>query len=311
MPSRSRFFTGLTLAALIAVAILFFSGHREPARPLVVGFFVLLALALRGHPPLKAFAFTASVLFSVSLSVLYPRVFGTWYGFRLDLLIVPLTQIIMFAMGTTLTLGDFARVLAFPWPVMIGLVLHFTVMPMVAVVITRTFGFHGELAAGVILIGSVSAGMASNLMCYLARGNVALSVTMTLFSTLAAPFLTPLLMSWLAGQYIAIDTFKMMLSIVNMILVPIAAGLVANAILFNDKRWAKNAAVLVGIAAGCVALAAIAIHTPTAKFGTLAPLKTGAVVGCCMIGVVAIAKLIVSVMVGYTGNWMDAALPLV
>ena len=213
--------------------------------PLLVAFFVLLALALRGHPPLRAFAFTASVLVSVSLSVLYPWIFGTWHGFHLDLLIVPLTQIIMFGMGTTLTLRDFARVLAFPWPVFVGLVLHFTVMPLVAVVITRAFGFDGELAAGIILIGSVSAGMASNLMCYLAKGNVALSVTMTLFSTLAAPFLTPLLMSWLAGQYIAVDTHKMMLSIVNMILVPIAAGLVANAILFNPKRWASRAAVLV------------------------------------------------------------------
>src|SRR5438128_143207 len=133
MPSRSRILTAVTFAIAIIIACLFFSGHRAPTRPLVVAFFVLLALTLRGHPPLKAFAFTASVLVSVSLSLFYPRLFGTWHGFRLELLIVPLTQIIMFGMGTTLTLGDFARVLTFPWPVLIGLVLHFTVMPMVAV----------------------------------------------------------------------------------------------------------------------------------------------------------------------------------
>ena len=118
------------------------------------------------------------MLTSVSVAIFYPRVFGVRFGFHLDLLIVPLTQIIMFGMGTTLTPGDFARVMKFPWPVFIGLFLHFTVMPLVAVLITKAFGFHGELAAGIILIGSVSAGVAlqPDVLSTWREGNVALSV---------------------------------------------------------------------------------------------------------------------------------------
>jgi bile acid:Na+ symporter, BASS family len=297
------------LVALVVVG-LWLGGHGAACAPFVIGFFLLLAFTMRGFPLLRSFAFTASVLTSVSIALFYPRVYGEWFGFHLDLLIVPLTQIIMFGMGTTLTPGDFARVMKFPWPVFIGLLLHFTVMPLVAVLITKAFGFHGELAAGIILIGSVSAGMASNLMCYLAKGNVALSVTMTAFSTLAAPFLTPLLMAWLAGQLIPVDVHKMMLSIVNMILVPIAAGLVANSILYSRKSWANRASAVLGIAVACVSLGVVFIILPRESLGALAPLKTGAVAGCCMIGVVAMARFVMSIVLRRTDDWMDTALPV-
>ncbi len=311
MPSPSRLLTCLTLLIGLVITALVLAGHREETRPLVVAFFVALAFALRSQPALKSFAFTAFVMTSVSVALMYPVVFGSWGGFKPAWLIVPLTQIIMFGMGTTLTLADFARVLKFPWPVCVGLVLHFTVMPLVAVVITKVFGFEGALAAGVILIGSVSAGMASNLMCYLAKGNVALSVTMTLFSTLAAPFLTPLLMQWLAGQYIPVHTFEMMISIVNMILVPIAAGLIANAILYGDRGWNNRVPSLLIIALGCAVLAWLATLVADASLGDFAKLKTGVLVGGGMIGVVALAKIIVSLLLHKGDTWMDATLPVV
>ena len=311
MISSPKILTTLCVILAVAAAGLATTGHGVSCGPVVIAFFVALAFAMRSVPSLRAFAFTASVLTSVSVALFFPAVFGDWPGFKLEVLIIPLTQIIMFGMGTTLTLADFARVMKFPWPVFIGLVLHFTVMPLVAVIITHVFGFQGELAAGIILIGSVSAGMASNLMCYLAKGNVALSVTMTAFSTLAAPFLTPLLMSWLAGQLVPVDKFKMMLSIVNMILVPIAAGLVANAILFSAKPWASKASNLIMIATGCVAVAVTVIMIPRELFGSVAALKTGAVVGSAMIGVVAVARWVMSHLLNRTDNWMDAALPAV
>ncbi len=311
MFSLCRLFTSLLVLALLATAGLFLACYREEARPLAVAFFVFMMLALKAHPSLRSFAFTASVLVSVSTALLYPAVFMSWGRFNPKELIVPLTQIIMFGMGTTLTLADFDRVMKFPWPVCVGLVLHFTVMPLVAVVITHVFGFTGELAAGVVLIGSVSAGMASNLMCYLAKGNVALSVTMTLFSTLAAPFLTPLLMQWLAGQYIPVHMFEMMVSIVNMILVPIAAGLVANAILYRQAAWNCSVPVLLLIILGCALLACLADQVPAEWLGGWAKLKSGVAVGGAMVGVVALARIVVSLLLRKGDTWMDATLPVV
>src|SRR5699024_5610326 len=156
-----------------------------------------------------------------------------------------LTQIIMFGMGTTLSLTDFIRVTKSPWPVLVGMALQYGIMPIVGLSLALSFGFDGELAAGIILIGSCSGGVASNLMVYLARGNVALSVTMTFVSTLVAPLATPFLMSKLAGTFVPIDTIQMMFSILNMIIVPVIAGLVAHEILYSSKRWIKKTSVLV------------------------------------------------------------------
>ena len=97
----------------------------------------------------------------------------------------------------------------------------------------KTFGFPPEVAAGVILIGSVSSGAASNLIAYLAGGNVALAVTITACSTLLSPLLTPFLMQTLAGRMVPIDFVKMVLEILNMVIVPVVSGLVANRILYG------------------------------------------------------------------------------
>jgi BASS family bile acid:Na+ symporter len=118
-------------------------------------------------------------------------------------------------------------------------------------------GFEPDVAAGIVLIGSCSGGVASNVMVFLARGNVALSVTMTACSTLMAPVMTPLAMKLLAGQLLEISFVEMMWSIVNMIIVPIVAGLIANRLLSGRRAWLDKALPAVSMAAICYIIAII------------------------------------------------------
>lgn len=137
----------------------------------------------------------------------------------------PLLGIIMFGMGLTLKVEDFKLVLLRPLPVFIGVVAQFVIMPAAAVFVTWVLHLPPEIAAGVILVGCAPGGTSSNVVSYLARGDVALSVTMTSVSTLLAPLLTPLLTSWLAGTFMPVDAASMALSIVQVVLVPVIAGI--------------------------------------------------------------------------------------
>jgi len=173
---------------------------------------------------LKSNAFGLAILACAAVSFSFPSAFLSWGGVKLTKLVTPAIQIIMFGMGTTLTLADFVRVAKCPWAVATGVFLQFLVMPFVGFSLALAFGFTGELAAGCVLIGSVAGGTASNVIAYLARANVALSVTMTCCSTLLSPFVTPLLMKFFAGRFVAIDAKAMMLSILMIVIVPVAAG---------------------------------------------------------------------------------------
>jgi bile acid:Na+ symporter, BASS family len=253
-------------------------------------------------------AFTAWVFAFVAASMVWPAAFGTWFGYDLKGLITPLIQIIMFGMGTTLALADFTRVLAMPWPVVVGIVLQYTVMPFVGFGLARVFGFEPEVAAGVVLIGSAPGGVASNVINYLARCNVALSVTMTAISTLVSPVMTPLMMKLLAGQYIEVSFVKMMIDICNMIVVPIVAGLIAHRLLYGREPFLRRAGPLNWIALACLAAAVGTGLTPTSLLGGL---KTGVLVGFSLIAVVALAKGVMEVWIRGPSNWMDRALPVV
>lgn len=172
----------------------------------------------------RANVFGIAILLCAAMSFAFPSAFAEWGGVKLTSLVVPAIQVIMFGMGTTLSLGDFIRVVRTPWAVGAGVVLQFLVMPVVGFTLAKSFGFTGELAAGCVLIGSVAGGTASNVIAYLAKANVALSVTMTCCSTLLSPLVTPLMMKLFAGRFIEIDTVEMMVSIIKVIIVPVAAG---------------------------------------------------------------------------------------
>ena len=302
----------VTIAMLLAVVIgMLVPDARVIAGPALILGLAAAAIGVRDRPLLRGFAFTIWVFAFVAASMFYPAAFGTWFGFDLRFLIVPLIQIITFGMGTTLSLADFRRVLVSPWPVFIGMVLQFSVMPVVGFLIATGFRFEPEVAAGVILIGSVSGGVASNLMVYLARGNVALSVTMTACSTMMSPLMTPLLMKVLAGRMVPINTVAMMLEICSMIIVPILAGLVAHQILYRRHPWLDRAAPLALIASGCLLLALLSLWFRLSAADSLAALSSGLVLGFALTGCVALTKLIVNVWLRYSGNWMDRVLPMV
>jgi BASS family bile acid:Na+ symporter len=186
---------------------------------------VSIALGFRRHTFLKGFSFTMIILAGVSMALYYPQYFVKVGDFKLSGLIVPLLQVIMFGMGTELSLKDFAAVLRMPKGVIIGVICHYTIMPLVGFTMARVFHFPPEIAAGIILVGCCPSGLASNVMAFLARANLALSVSVTTVSTLLAPFLTPMMMRLLAGQFIEVHWQAMVWDITKMVIFPVIAGL--------------------------------------------------------------------------------------
>jgi BASS family bile acid:Na+ symporter len=301
----------LFILSVVTVIGLRVSHHDPLIPPLLVLAFCSLALFFMAHPILKSFAFTAWVLAVVVLSLSFPAAFATWFGLDLKYLIVPLIQIIMFGMGTTLNLADFKRVLKMPIPVFIGIFLQYSIMPFVGYGIAMSFGFEPEVAAGIILIGACPGGVASNVMSYLGKGDVALSVTMTAVSTMVSPVMTPFYMQLLAGKLVPIHFIAMMLSIFDMIIVPIVAGFIANKILYSTERrynekFFLSVLAMVAIAAGA-GLIVFGSHLPSFIY----TMRNGLVIGCLLIGVVAIAKWIVNALHKQSDQMMNKALPLV
>ncbi|GAA4283687.1 bile acid:sodium symporter family protein [Brevibacterium daeguense] len=146
-------------------------------------------------------------------------------------LVNPLLGIVMFTMGLTLRPVDFALVFKRPLPVILGVIAQYVIMPLMALFVVFLLQLPPEIAAGVILVGCAPGGTASNVVAFLARGDVALSVTMTSVSTLLAPLLTPMLTLWLAGQYMPLDASGMALTIVQIVLVPVVLGIVVGRLL--------------------------------------------------------------------------------
>ena len=137
----------------------------------------------------------------------------------------PMLGVIMFGMGLTLSPADFRVVLSRPKDVLVGCLAQFTIMPLLAWGLTLAFSLPKELALGVILVGCCPGGTASNVITYLAKGDLALSVGMTAVSTLLAPFLTPFLVLLIADSKVDVDPGAMVLSIVYVVIAPIVAGL--------------------------------------------------------------------------------------
>lgn len=144
-----------------------------------------------------------------------------------------LLGIVMFGMGMTLRFEDFKLVFKRPKDVFIGALAQFTIMPALAWFLATAFQLPPELAVGVILVGTCPGGTSSNVMTYLARGDVALSVSITMTTTILAPIVTPILSWWLAGAWIDISLAAMMMSIVQVVVLPIILGIIINK-LFGD-----------------------------------------------------------------------------
>jgi BASS family bile acid:Na+ symporter len=228
---------GIALVCLLVGLIMAGSGNLDQAGPLLIGFFVALALAFRGYDHLKGYTYATMIFAAVTTALYYPDYFLVIDGFQLSSLITPLIQIIMFGMGTSMAVGDFVGVIKMPKGVFVGALLQFTIMPLLGFTLAYLSNFPPEIAAGIILIGCVPGGMASNVMAYLAKANLALSITLTAFSTLLSPFVTPFLMKILAGEFIEINILQMMWDIIKMVILPIGAGLLFNKFVSGKAKW--------------------------------------------------------------------------
>lgn len=241
-------------------------------QPAAVATCLGLAVGLGAVPPLRGYQFTAWIITAVTAAMIYPAAFLKWGDFDLRnrWLLLVVVQTVMFGMGTQMRLVDFAGVLKMPWTVFVGITGHFTIMPLVGWALTKVFAFPDEVAAGVILIGSCSSGLASNVMAYLARANLPLAVTVTAVTTLLAPVLTPLWMKLLAGKLVEVNFFEMMMEIVKIVLVPITAALVHDYLKHASPRGRRM--VLLTAVAGAGWLGFLASGGRSALTGT----ETGA-----------------------------------
>lgn len=168
-----------------------------------------------------------------------------------------LLGVIMLGMGLTLTTDDFRRVITMPRLVLAGVVLQFTVMPLTGWALAHLFALPAGLAVGLILVACCPGGTASNVVTYLARANLALSVTMTMASTLAAIALTPLLTGWLAGVYVEIDRWSLFREMIAVVLLPVIAGVALNRLFPRLVERVIPVAPLISIAAVILIVASI------------------------------------------------------
>ena len=158
------------------------------------------------------------ILFSL-ITFFYPAPFAGLTG-----LIVPVLGIIMFGMGMTLTVGDFRRIAGRPRDVAIGTAAQYGIMPVTGFILAKVFSLDPMLAAGVVLVGSCPGGTASNVITYLAKGDVALSVAMTSVTTLMAPLMVPFFMYIFAGQWIHVPALGLFISTLEIIILPVVLG---------------------------------------------------------------------------------------
>jgi bile acid:Na+ symporter, BASS family len=214
--------------------------------------FATLAIGGRFVAALRPHTFTFSVLATGALAVSRPDWLTEWWGLEMRYSVAPLVQVVLFGMGLTLTPADFGRVLRMPRAIGIGLLLQFSILPAASLAFVWLFGLTGATAAGLILISSMPGGTASNVMVYLARANVPLSVTMTACSTLLSPVITPALMLLLAGTHVPVEPTAMMRSILAMVVAPLVLGILVNRFLPTFARRLSIVLPVVAIAAICL-----------------------------------------------------------
>ncbi len=305
--TKSKMYLGVAVILVIAeILLIAFGNGRLPISGLVLfTLFFAFAYTVKYTEKLKGLSFTFQIFAFVSFTLFFPEFFTDW-GFNTKVLIVPSVQLIMFGMGTKLNLGDFVREFSKPAKVIIGTALIYIMMPLAAILIINVYKFPAEVAAGIILIGACPAGAASNVMTYLAKGNLALALSITSLATLVSPFLTPILMQVFAGQYIDVPTIKMMISILNMIFVPVGAGLICNKILYGEVEWLSKAANLVLLTVVCFIVGLGLIFVPFAEI--VKSLQSGLVLVFWAVAVVSFIKMLVDRANG-PKNWMEMVLP--
>ena len=305
--------TYLASACFLAIGellLIIFGQAKLPISGLLLfGIFFALSIAVKHTVRFKGLSFTFLIFACCAFTLYFPEVFTNW-GFETKILITPAIQIIMFGMGTKLNLGDFFREFSKPFKILYGTLMVYLLMPLSAILIVHVFGFTGkeynEIAAGIILVGVCPGGVASNVMTYLAKGNLPYSMTLTTFATFLSPLVTPYLMLLFAGDKIPVDVLGMMISIINLMFVPVGAGIICNKILYGHMEWTKKASNMILLALGCFVVGFILIFIPFPK--SFQSLHTGLVLVAWAVSIVSITKISIEYFKG-PANWMDIVLP--
>ncbi|MEP1892070.1 MAG: bile acid:sodium symporter family protein [Cyclobacteriaceae bacterium] len=229
----------LASAALLLLSIII--GWDSYIAPLAVVAAVGFAFGIGAVASLKSYQYTGWIIAAIVCGMMYPSAFLQWGGFDLrnKWLILIVVQVVMFGMGTQMSIKDFTGIQTMGKGVLVGILCQFSIMPVAGYLLTRVFDFEPEIAAGVILIGSCSSGLASNVMVFIAKANLTLSVTLTAVATLLAPIMTPFLMKTLSATYVEINFLDMCVSIVKIVLVPIGSALLYDAY-NNSERATRN-----------------------------------------------------------------------
>jgi bile acid:Na+ symporter, BASS family len=309
MKNSSEMKMYLAFAVLLALAetlLLVFGKGSLPISGLILFvMFYALSFTVQRTEKLKGLSFTMQIFAFVSFALYFPQIFTDW-GFNTNTLIVPSIQVIMFGMGTKLSFADFARELSKPFKVITGTIMCYALMPVFALLIIKVYHFPPEVAAGIVLLGVGPAGAASNVMTYLAKGNLALSMTVTTLTTLISPLASPALMKLFAGQLIEVDTIGMMISILNMLFIPVFAGIVINKILYGNLSWTKKDLNigLMGVISFITGFILLFIPFPS----ILNSLKVGLILIAWAITIVSVTIIAVRRSDG-PKNWMDMVLP--
>jgi BASS family bile acid:Na+ symporter len=202
-----------------------------------------------------------------------------WVGPRLSLFL----GIVMFGVGMTVRRRDFQALLLQPWKVLGGVAAQYLVMPLLALALSRMFGLSADLTIGMVLLGACPGGTSSNLVTFIARGNVALSVAITSVSTLIAPLMTPILTLWLVGTLIDVSAIALFRSIVEIIIVPVALGVVVHAMLGAKVEPISAAFQLISVLA-IMLLVGFVIGANHESFRSLPAPLIGAVVAHNLLG---------------------------
>ncbi len=241
----------LFFSAIIALVLIvgLFLGNMAVVKSGAVGLAFFFSIGIGGITKFKGYQYTSWIITAVIAALIYPNAFLNWGAIDLQhpWLILVVVQLVMFGMGVQMRLEDFNGLATSGKGVMVGLLSQFSIMPLIGFLITGIFNFEPEIAAGVILIGACSGGLASNVMAYIAKANLMLSITVTAIATLVAPLMTPLLMKLLAGTFIEIDFSGMMVQIIKIVIVPIGAALLCD--FLRKKATGKHKSVMYSIAA--------------------------------------------------------------
>lgn len=228
---------GLFVLALVTALLGLATGNAGLASAAGAIAAAALPIGIGAIPALRGYQFTAWIVFAVACPLIYPAAFlnpqvseSLAINFKNPWAVLIIIQLVMFGMGTQMSIRDFAGVAKMPHGVIVGLVCQFSIMPLVGFGLARMLGFPPEIGAGLVLIGACSSGLASNVMAHMGRLNLPLSITLTACATALAPIVTPFWLSKLGtqvgGESSQFDFIKAMMSIFKIVVAPIGAALI-------------------------------------------------------------------------------------